>query len=269
MSRVNLSLFLHAIGVFLVAVLFACAPGNPTPVLTPLPTRAQPEDVSHQALADVLSEVDFDLNQARSLLMFMSHAPQVLGSSASQCAAFVKQLLASNPQYTQLGATTSTGELFCDSQERARPVSVADRLYFSRALSEHTFAVGEYVIGRVTFEPSMGLAYPILDNTNNLRGVVIAPLKLGWLAQRIARVDIPVTGEIVILDSYGNLLLRDPDANDWLGKNISDTSLGKAMLSKIQGSGEYAGADGTTRFYSFASPSGSNKHLLIAVGIPK
>lgn len=259
---------LQSTGILLASLLFACG-SIPPPPQTPLPTRAQPEDLSHQALANVLSEVDYDLNQARSLLVFLSQAPQVLGKSESECNTFVRQLVRTNPQYTQLGATTPTGELFCDTQERSRTVSVADRLYFSRALTDHNFAIGEYVIGRVTLAPSMGLAYPVLDDSNNFRGVVIAPLKLSYLAQRIAQVDIPVTGEIVILDTYGNLLLRDPDATDWFGKNISDTSLGKAMLGKIQGSGEYAGADGITRFYCFASPSGSNKHLLVAVGIPK
>lgn len=228
-----------------------------------------PEDAAQLALSDALSELEYDLSQARSFLTFLAKTAQVQNGSASECSAYVQELLKTNPQYTQIGATTASGVLFCDSETRTRQVSVADRLYFSRALSEHDFVVGEYVIGRVTLAPSMGLAYPILDDAKNVRGVVIAPLKLGWLALRFSEINIPVTGEMLVVDSYGNLLLRDPDATDWFGKNISETPIGKAMLAKFQGSGEFAGADGEKRFYAFASPSGSHQRLVVAVGIKK
>ncbi len=247
--------------------LAACASATPTPLA--LPTRAQPEDLAQHALADALSELEYDLSQARSLLVYMSNAPQVTGTSEGECDTFVKNLLRTNPQYTQLGATTPNGILYCETETRTRPVSVADRLYFSRALSEHDFVIGEYVIGRVTLAPSMGLAYPILGDGDTVRGVVIAPLKLSWLAQRFAEIEIPVTGEMLVIDTYGNLLLRDPDATDWFGKNIAETPIGNAMLTKRQGSGDFAGADGETRYYAFASPQSSRNKLIVAVGIKK
>ncbi len=247
----------------------ACASATPTPRVTPLPTRAQPEDRAQRALTDALTELEYDLSQARSLLTFMAKAEAVRGESKSDCETYVRQMLKSNPQYTQLGVATPNGVLYCDSETRSRQVSVADRLYFSRAISEREFVVGEYVIGRVTLAPSMGLAFPLLDDIQNLRGVVIAPLRLSWLAQRFGEISIPVTGEILVMDTYGNLLLRDPDATDWFGKNISETPIGNAMLTKIQGSGEFAGADGVTRFYSFGSPASSHERVLVGVGIQK
>lgn len=249
--------------------LLACASATPTPKRAPFPTLAQPQDHAHQALTDALAELEYDLTQARSLLVFMAKADAVRGESKSECETFIRQLLKTNPQYTQLGAATPNGVLYCDSETRARQVSVADRLYFSRVISEHDFVVGEYVIGRVTLAPSMGLAFPILNADKSLRGVVIAPLKLSWLAQRFSEISIPVTGEMLVIDTYGNLLLRDPDATDWFGKNISETPIGNAMLTKIQGSGEFAGADGETRYYEFASPQAARKNLIVAVGIKK
>lgn len=255
--------------ILLLALLIACSSGAPTAPHTPLPTRAQPEDVAHQLLSESLSELEYDLTQARSLLAFMAKSPQVLGDSASACDTFVTGLLKTNTRYTQIGVSTPNGVLYCESQSRGRQVSIADRLYYSRALTERGFVVGEYVIGRVTLAPSLGLAYPIIDETNHLRGVAIAPLRLGWLASRFAELNLPVTGEIVIIDTYGNLILRDPDANDWFGRNISDTPLGRAMLEKVRGTGEFAGADGETRYYTFASPHAANNNLIVAVGIKR
>jgi hypothetical protein len=257
-------------GLVILLVALGCAPtATRLPDLTAFPTVAPPEDQSHQALAEALSELEYDLKQARSLLVFMSKAAPVLTGTESECEDFVRGLLKTNAQYSQLGAASPNGLLYCDSDERSRKVSVADRLYFSRALSNHGFVVGEFVTGRVTAAPSMGLAYAIMDESNAMRGVLISPLRLSWLAQRFAEINIPVTGEMVVIDTYGNLLLRDPDAVDWFGKNIATTPLGQAMLAQIEGTGDFAGADGQSRYYSFASPQVSNNNLLVAVGIKR
>lgn len=245
----------------------ACGTGTPSPRLTPLPTRAQPEDLAQQALAEALSELEYDLTQARSLLSFLAKSAPVNAGSAVECSNYVRQLLATNPQYTQLGAATPDGMLFCDSETPTRRLSVATSVFFSRAKREHTFVVGEYVIGGLTLSPSMGLAYPVLDESRTVRAVVVSTLRLSWLAQRFSEINIPVTGEMVVIDTGGNLLLRDPDASNWLGKNLANSALGTAMLTNLQGKGEFAGADGEIRYYAFGSPRSSNKRLVVAVGI--
>ncbi len=267
MVRVVCTMAAAVLAVMALALLLGCSPEPPTPTRTPFPTRAEPADEAHQVLTEALSELEYDLGQARSLMAFLAKAPQVTGESESECEAFLEQQLKNNSQYSQLGVTTPNGVLYCDTTGRDRDFSVADRLYFSRALTEHDFVVGEFVIGRVTLTPSLGMAYPILDDADSVSGVVIAPLRLSWLAQRFANINIPVTAEIVVIDSYGNLLLRDPDATDWFGKNISDTELGAAMLDRVQGSGEFAGADGEVRQYSFASPLASGGRVIVAVGV--
>ena len=247
--------------------LVACA--APMPTRVPLPTRLPPQDAAHRALSDLLSELEYDLAQARATMRFLAQAPQIRSGSQSECNAFVSVQLQNHPQFAQLGAASPNGVLYCNSNKTRRAASIADRLYYSRVLAANDMVVGEYVIGRVTLTPSLGLAYPIQDDSRALRAIIIAPLRVGWLAEQISEINIPVTGEIVVTDTYGNLLVRDPDSNDWQGKNISETPLGKAMLSQIHGSGDFAGADGETRYYEFASPQGSNNNLLVAVGIKK
>lgn len=262
-------LALHFAVAALAVGVIACTAPTPSQHLTPLPTRAQPEDLAQQALAEALSELEYDLTQARSLLSFLAKSSQVNAGSAVECSNYVRQLLTTNPQYAQLGAATPNGMLFCDSESRTQQANIANRSYFNRATSQHDFVVGEYVIGRVSVAPSIGLAYPVLDDSQNVRAVVISHLRLSWLAQRFAEINIPVTGEMLVIDTNGNLLLRDPDAQNWLGKNISNSSLGATMLAQRQGAGEYTGADGQVRFYAFASPQSSDKRLVVAVGIKR
>lgn len=251
----------------LLCALAACA--APTATRVPLPTRLPPQDAARFALSELLAELEHDLAQARSMLRFLAQAPQIRSGTQTECNAFVRAQLKNNPRYAQLAAATPNGVLYCNSNDTRRAASIADRLYFSRVLGANDMVIGEYVIGRVTLTPSLGLAYPMQDDSRALRAIIIAPLRVGWLAEQISKINIPVTGEIVVMDTYGNLLVRDPDSNDWQGKNISDTPLGKAMLAQIRGSGDFAGADGETRYYEFATPQGANNHLLVAVGIKK
>jgi C4-dicarboxylate-specific signal transduction histidine kinase len=218
-------------------------------------------------LAQAVAEVETDLADARRLLSALAASPEVRKTDGAACKTLMTRTLEENTRYAQLGATLASGILFCNTNYSQRPQSVADRLYFRRALETQDFAIGEYVIGRITKLPSLGLAYPVKNDDGTFRGVVIAPLKLAWLAQRFAEISIPVTGEMVLLDSYGNILVRDPDAVEWQGRNISETPLGRAMLGDRNGEGTFAGADGEVRRYAFAVPAGSNNRLVVAVGI--
>lgn len=254
--------------VLILFLLAACRSSTPSPRLTPLPTRMQPADAAQQALAQALSELDYDLSQARSLLSFAANAPEVHSDSAGDCTAYMLSLQKSNPQYIEFDVATPDGNLFCTSNPNTGGVNLSNRLYFQRVLNTHTFAIGEYVAGHFTSQAGLGLAYPIVDKNQMVR-VLVAPLNLSWLADRIAAIDIPVTGEIVLMDTSGGVVLRDPDTERWYGQNISQSSLAAAMLSKTQGAGEYSGADGQTRLYSFSTPPAATKQLFIAAGIPK
>lgn len=258
---------LAATGLGILLLLSACGGAWPEPATRAAPTRAPTPRDPRQPLAQAVAHLEQDLAEARALLAALATSPEVQSGSAAVCSAFVARILEAHPQFAQLGATTPNGILFCNSYSQWRAPSVADRLYFSRALASQDFAVGEFVIGRVTRLPALGLAYPIRGDDHAVKGIVIAPLKLSFIIQQFATIDIPATGEIVLLDSYGNILVRDPDAVEWLGRNIAETSLGQAMLTHHRGMGEYAGADGEKRAYAFAAPQGSNEHLIVAVGI--
>ena len=257
--------------VTLLTMLIVACGATPTPdsYITPLPTRAQPEDISHQALSDALSEVEYELTQARSMLVYLSKAQQLRIGVESDCRAFLQQLLKTNLQYAQLGIASTDGTVYCDSGATARERNIKQSLVFNRVTNRRDFSVGDYVKAGNMLPAAMDLAYPVLDTTNQLNAVVVAPLSLDWIADRFSAIEIPVSGEMLLIDTDGELLLRDPDSDEWVGKNISTTPLGQAMLSKLQGSGEFAGADGVKRFYSFGSPVSSRKNLVVAVGIPR
>src|SRR5262249_3677450 len=157
------------------------------------------------------------------------------------CGAYLGDLIKTNSQFARLLRVSTAGAVNCDSSQFAPPMNIGNNVSLSRALRTKNFALGDYVARDITIEPSFPLAYPVLDSSKQLRAVLIASLRLDWLAMRFANIDIPVTGEMDVIDTNGTLLLRDPDSQNWVGKNISNTPLGLAMLGKLQGTGEFPG----------------------------
>lgn len=253
--------------ILILIVLAAC--GSNLSLNSTLPPNASASDITQQGLAKAITELDQDLKNARSMLVYLAAQPQIRTGTPAECITFVKQLEAANPAYAQIGATIPSGDLICAADMGDNFLMLGDTLAYTRAVTAHDFAVGEYVTAGSDSTSALDLAFPILDDGKILRGIVIAPLRMNFLRDKFATITLPPTGEIVLLDTQGDVLPRDPDAESWYGKNISQTPLGSAMLSQIQGWGEFAGADGKTRFYAFGSTPTSRNQLLVAVGAPK
>lgn len=226
-------------------------------------------DSAKQVLAPINADLEKILTDARVILTELAQLPEARGNDTAACTAVIAERIKPHVEYTALGAAHLDGNLFCTSQVQTAPVSIGDRAYFQRAVESKDLSVGEYQIGRVTNKAAFGLGYPLLDNSGSPQGIVLAPIDLDWLNRRIAGMKLPEGSEVVILDSKGDVLVHTPAYETWLGKSVGDTTLGKAMLAQVDGTGEMAGLDGVVRMYAYTSPKGSNKNLLVAVGVKR
>lgn len=250
----QLPTFFACLAVF--AILTACAGG-----VSP--------DAAATSLQPFTAEIEKLLVDTRTFLVPISQSPAAHADDAVSCTVAMVSQYRNNPKYTALGVARADGTLFCLTTPQTTPANIADRAYFQRAVRTKSFSVGDYQIGRATGKQSVGLAVPLLDSSNNPQGVVLSPVDLDWLTQDLAALPMPAGAEFVLLDSNGNVLVHLPVIEGLLGKSISDTPLGKAMLSQIDGGGEFAGMDNTTRVFKFTSPSSSNKNWIVALGLKK
>ncbi len=226
-------------------------------------------DAAANALKPFTADLEKLITDTRALLTPLAQLPEARGNDAAACNALMTDKAKAYPQYTALGAAHLDGELFCLSTPQTTPVNIIDRAYFQRALQAKDLSIGDYQIGRATGKKSFGIGYPILDASNTPQGIVLSPVDLDWLNARFAAMTLPADAELILLDSKANVLARVPNSSDMIGKSIADTPLAKAMLAQIDGSGEFAGLDGVTRIYKFTAPNGSNKNLVVALGLKK
>ena len=82
------------------------------------------------------------------------------------------------------------------------------------------FTVGEFAIGRLTGRNVLHFALPFYDDDARMGGVVIAALSLDWLADSIARQDVPPGAALAITDRNGTVLARYPDNGRFIGRKM-------------------------------------------------
>lgn len=207
----------------------------------------------------------------RQLLLSLARLPAVKAPGDSSCNRLLAELIRSYPYYTNFGAATPDGRVYCSAFPLKQPVNIADRSYFRRAVQARDFGVGDYQVGRITGIPAINFGYPALDADGNLQAVVYAALNLSWLNQLTTDIEIPAGSVLNVADSRGTLLARYPESSNWIGKSLRGVPLFNAMLGHGgAGTIEYVGPDGVIWLYAFAplygSPSGS---VYVSVGIPK
>src|SRR5262249_39053266 len=120
-------------------------------------------------------EFDRIMEGTRQLLVALTAVPTVRDHAAAECNAVFPALLRQFPQYASLAVLEPDGSVWCSGRDGVTVGRAAsDRSYFQRALATKSFAIGEYAIGRVSKVPVLQFAYPVVDATGAVSGIVLA-----------------------------------------------------------------------------------------------
>ncbi len=206
------------------------------------------------------------IESTRQLLVVLARLPE-LRDQTGACDGLLADLRAQFPAYANLGVITRDGTLACSAVKPAAPVNLRDRAYFQAAVATRDFAVGDYQIGRVTGKPALNCGYPMLDGVGALLGVVYAALDLATVAQFGANGRLPEDAVVTVFDRGGTVLVRQPNADNVIGRSLAGTPVVDEILTKHAGVTQGT-ENGQTYLYAFASlgASGSaNAYLSLAI----
>jgi hypothetical protein len=157
-------------------------------------------------------------------------------SDTKSCNAYFASLLEyinrKEKMYNNLVVADATGKVLCDGSGHNTEINIADRHYFQTALQKRDFVIGEYIIGRLTGEPTLAVAYPILDENGEVKMVAIGALNLGWINNFANRMRVVKDGPIlVVTDNKGKIIAQYPEGLIWAGKEFLPSSI----ENKIEG----------------------------------
>jgi hypothetical protein len=146
----------------------------------------------------VTSNQAAQIEAARQVLTAFARLPQINTKDAPACNAFLAEMLQAYPLYLNIAVADPNGGVVCSALPFRTPINVADRAYFKMALQMHDFAVGDYQIGRITKLPAISYAYPLLDRSGQLEGVVFAVQSLSWLTAALSNVAFPAGAILMV-----------------------------------------------------------------------
>lgn len=195
------------------------------------------------------------IESTRHALLALSLLPAVRNANAAECSALFAELLPRYPHYLNLVAATPDGSIFCSARPMTQAVSVAKESSFTRALATGELALGEFSISNITGRPFIGEGYPVRDARGEVVAVIGAILSVDWLNQVAAKTALPAGVAFAVVDHAGNVVVRAPDAEKWVGRQVRDTAI-FAARQRGEASIESIGLDGVTRIYGLATVQG-------------
>jgi putative nucleotidyltransferase with HDIG domain len=211
------------------------------------------------------------IEEMDQLLAVAALVPEVRSHDRKTCSSFLSSLLKKDPYTANLGVIEPDGYIYCSALPITEPIYAGDRAYFQRAIASHGFAVGDYIIGRITGIPSINFGYPMYDQNDHLVGVVFVALDLQWLTNLASEAQLPQGSTVTIIDPKGMVLARYPDPVAWIAKSIADTDLYRTIRQiGYEGTVQEAGLDSQLRLYGFTqlSTNSAGEGVTVAVGIP-
>ena len=188
------------------------------------------------------------LESSRQLLTVLTEIPAVR-TGGNSCSEVLKKVLDRYGYYANLGVILPDGSVSCSAAHLPGAINVADRSYFRRVMETKAFAVSEYQISRITGKASIVFGLPLFNLQKDVVGVLFAALDLNWLDSLAAEIN--SSGATLSVRPEGTVLANFPDAESWVGKNISAESIFKVLQVQHRGVEEMAGLDGVQRLYAF------------------
>ena len=260
----------------LILVLLALAPGVAVQVYNEQALRASRSEAVQAAALRGAQAVAADLAQfadgARQVLDILVEEPAIRDLDAKICTPFLGSIGGKLSGAIIIVVTDRQGNLVCNS--RGAPpgaYSLADRAYFRKVMDTGRSAVGEYVIGRGTGQPTIQFAHPLRDASGTLTGLINLGYDPEWLGRRLGQIGLSRESTVTVTDRNGTVLVRLPDHQDWAGRTIPERFAAGLQAALDEGAGviEMPGLRGNPRINGVVRPQGMLEGITVAVGLSR
>ena len=209
------------------------------------------------------------IEAARQVLTAFAQLPALRGPDPATCSAFLARILSAYPLYLNFGVADAEGNVWCSAIPLRTQVSVVDRPYFQAALGTRRFAIGDYQIGRITRQPTLNYAYPIVNTKGGVDAIVFAAQSLDWLTSALGPLEFPSRAELIVTDRLGTVLARLPPVEGAIGQPMPErTAFAKLSEQRQGGVFEADDTQGDPRLWAHA-PLIAGHDLHATIGVPK
>ncbi len=267
-GRLSMSLNLRLWAVVLLAVV-------PIFSLVAVDYQGQRRERAHALEDDVLRMLSVSEQQERlalelvqGTLKVMARANDLQGLDPQECSALARRMLGTLTDYNNLGAALPDGRVFCSGRSAINATSVQDRQWFIEASAGEGLTRGEFVLGRISGQPGVVLAYPVHDAQGALRVVVFASIGFRWFDRLIVGYGLPAGWEANLISRDGVLLAGSSMGAQGEALPGERVATLRALAHGLARPVELADAGGHVRLFGARSVSFAGDDIFVAIGAP-
>ncbi len=217
--------------------------------------RAAAAEAENDALRLVLfceTNEERMLDSADQLLSVTTEMQAVKSFNAAACALRFARMLGTEQGYANLGLLDANGDLVASAKPAAWQTPPRDQAFFRAALRQGRFAVSDFQLAASGTEADLICGDPVRTSDGKIAGVVFAEMNLGWMSDLNSQLSLPPEVTISVLSDAGVILMRVPDAGNWIGKSAIHGEAGRAALEhRGVGTADEVGLDHIRRLYAF------------------
>ncbi|MEJ8571484.1 sensor domain-containing diguanylate cyclase [Microbaculum marinum] len=203
------------------------------------------------------------IGDTRALLNIVKSIPAIRDFEGPDCETYLRGIADARPWIQNMGIADADGIIRCSVTPDGVGISIADRTYYRRAVSRHTFVVSDVLIGRVSRRPTVVAALPSQESGRTV--MYLATLKLSWIEDLAVRVAADLNGDIFVVDLTGQMLA----SHIRFGVNASIRETGNILnelASDREGLAIFAPDQGNAILFGYATIPDTTARIF--VGIP-
>ncbi|MDD2852596.1 MAG: ATP-binding protein [Desulfuromonadaceae bacterium] len=179
--------------------------------------------VSARRLTNAIAREQHNLtSNVEQLLAALEQVPEIQKHDTTVTNAILAAILKKNPQYINIIIADRLGDIWASGLPMKSTFSIKNRFSFQQAVKTKRFSSGDFAIGKLSGEPSIGFSYPIIDAKGNLQGVIAASFDLERFKDLLPINGLPEGSSFNIIDRNGIIVVRNLNPEKYVGTKLSD-----------------------------------------------
>jgi PAS domain S-box-containing protein len=192
------------------------------------------------------------VDSADELLATMAEVPVIRRMDPQAAAPVLTRMLSNERTCANLGLLDPAGRIITSARPVALPGPMAARVFFKQAIAHGGFAVSDFEVEPDGHHAEMICGEPVRADDGTLVGVVFAEMTLEWLPNLQSQLALPPGTSIGVVNESGIVVMRIPDAADYVGKSVLQAPAGRLMMSHGgSGTADEVGLDHTRRLFAY------------------
>jgi len=202
----------------------------------------------------------------RQVLVALSELPALKARDSNACNTYLAAMKQRFPAFITFVVADPNGLIFCDTNSVHRPGSLAVRRYFASASKTGAFTVGEFSQGLLSGRNVIPFALPFHEDDGSFGGLIVASLSLDWLADYIAKKEVPAGAVLAVTDRNGIFLARYPDNDRFVGTRMTRDEY---LTEGGEAAADIVDVDGVERIVGHSPLEGDSGGLVVSFGLDK